>query len=99
MRWSLLRTWAVGALAVSAVLFLFMIYLVPLPFVRAQDYSDRVAVSMVSLVVLFIEVAGFVAIGWVGRSSYLRDRGASLALQVAAGVLAFFAYTSVGLGA
>ncbi|HII41393.1 MAG TPA: hypothetical protein HA326_09290 [Thermoplasmata archaeon] len=99
MGWSLLRLWAVGACAVSALLLLFMAYLIPLPFVVPQDYSDRVAVSAVALAVLFLGVIGFVAIALIQRSAWRRDRGVSLALQAAGAAMALLAYLGTGIGA
>ena len=99
MGWSLLRSWAVGACVGSALLLLFMLYLIPLPFVVPQDYSDRVAVSTVAVVVLILGLVGFVAIALVRRNAWSQDRGFSLALQVAAAAMGLFAFLGSGFGA
>lgn len=76
-----------------------MLYLIPLPFVVPQDYSDRVAVSAVAMIFLILSAAGFVTIALVRRATWSQDRGVSLALQVAAAAMALFAFLGIGLGA
>ncbi len=99
MRWSVLRAWASGTLVVSAMLLLFMVYLLPLPFVVAQDYSDRVAMASLAAFVLIASVAGFVVIAVLKRDRWEEDQGVSLALQAAAAFMAWAASSSAGFGA